>query len=208
MATELFQPFQQFAQMGGAPGTKQNRKNQGQGQGNRPITDSNESIYMKNLLEMKIVLSPNEIGENTTKTNLTSIISSHIEGKCIREGYVKPKSVKITQYSCGLVKGQYVEFAVIFECLTCIPVEGTWIKQCKVRSITKAGIHADAYDNHGNIPVTVFVARDHFTTNSYFNSIKENDMINIKVIGNRFELNDECIEVLGNLMYPASTDKK
>jgi len=197
-----------FAEMGGAPGRKPQGKRDGiDKRDGQQINNSNESLYMKNLLEMKVVLSPMEIGENTTKQNITHIISSHIEGKCIREGYVKPKSVKITQYSCGLVKGEFVEFSVLFECLTCIPVEGTWIKQCKVRSITKAGIHADAYDNHGNIPVTVFVARDHFNTNSYFNSIKENDMINIKVIGNRFELNDECIEVLGNLIYPASEKK-
>ena len=93
-----------FAEMGGASERRQKGK-----------TNSNESLYMKNLLEMKVVLSPMEIGENKTKLNLAAIISSHIEGKCMSEGYVKPKSVKITQYSCGLVKGEYIEFSVVFE---------------------------------------------------------------------------------------------
>jgi hypothetical protein len=39
-----------------------------------------------------------QIGQNKTERNLHQIIVSKIEGKCIQEGYVQPKSVKILSY--------------------------------------------------------------------------------------------------------------
>ena len=159
-------------------------------------------LYMKNLLEMKVTLLPMEIGENQTKTNLLNIIQKTIENKCIREGYVRPKSTNIRNYSSGLVKGEYIEFTVVFECYTCNPVEGTVLSDCVIKSVTKAGIHCNVMDEFNNIPVTVFVARDHQVADTTFQKLTDNDIgqsINVKVIGNRFELNDDCVEVLGIL---------
>ena len=160
------------------------------------------TLYMKNLLEMKVTLLPMEIGENQTKNNLQKIIQGHVEGKCIREGYVKPKSVQIRSYSSGLVKGERIEFTVLFECMTCNPVEGVLLNDCMIKSVTKAGIHCNVMDENGNIPVTVFVARDHSVENTEFQKITDSDLgkkIQVKVVGTRFELNDECVEVLALL---------
>ena len=167
------------------------------------VSDDNENtLYNKTMLETTVVLLPTEIGENATKNNIKTLVSAQLEGKCCREGYVKPNSVVILQYSCGLVKGEYIEFKVIFECKTCYPVEGTWLKHAEVDSVTKAGIHAYVYDSAGNVPVTIFVARDHFADNRYFNSIQPKEFIDVKIIGIRFEMNDQLIEVLGNLIAP------
>ena len=165
------------------------------------MTDGNP-LYMKNLLEMKITLLPMEIGENQTKTNILRTIQKNIEGRCIREGYVRPKSINIRNYSSGLVKGEHIEFTVVFECYTCNPVEGTVLSNCIIKSVTKAGIHCNVMDEFDNIPVTVFVARDHQIADTVFQKYTDNDIgqtINVKVVGNRFELNDECVEVLGVL---------
>lgn len=167
-------------------------------------TINNDVLYATNLLEMKITLLMSEIGTNKTKVNLQKTISHFIGGKCIEEGYVQPNSIEVKSYSSGSLKGERVEFHVVFACKTYHPVEGAWIHNCKVKSVTKAGIHANIFDSQGNIPATVFVIRDHFINDPYFGQIKEEDVINVKVIGSRFELNDPCVEVLGNLM-PAST---
>ena len=159
-----------------------------------------DSLFMKNMLEMKVVLYPMEIGLNQTKINLQKKVAHHIEGKCIAEGYVKPESIAIQTYSSGAIKGDKIEFHVVFHCLVCNPVEGSIIPNCSVRSVTKAGIHANVYDNNNNIPVTMFVVRDHFLENRLFNGVKENSIITVKVIGSRFELNDECVEVLGSII--------
>ena len=157
-------------------------------------------LYFTNLLEMKVILNMNQIGTTVTKTNLKSSIDTFISGKCIEEGYVQPNSIEIKSYSVGNLKSNLIEFHVVFECKTYNPAEGSWISNCKVQSVTKAGIHANTFDRNNNIPATVFVIRDHFSENKYFQDIKEDDLIDIKVIGTRFELNDRCVEVLGDLM--------
>jgi hypothetical protein len=169
---------------------------------------SNEhNLYSRNILEMKVILLPQEIGENKTSKNLKQKVVNQMEGKCIQEGYVKPNSVQITKYSAGLVKTQYIEFSVIFECKTCNPTEGLILYDCVCTSITKGGIHANIYDNQNNIPVTVYIHRDHFAENRVFQSIQKEDIFDIKVIGARFELNDPCVEIIGEI-WGKKNDKK
>lgn len=178
------------------PPAKQTEKQAAKAQPSTP------PLYMKNLLEMKVTLLPMEIGENQTKQNIQQIIQSSIEGKCIREGYVKPKSINIRNYSSGLVKGERIEFTVIFECYTCNPTEGTILTDCVIKSVTKAGVHCDVVDENNNVPVTVFVARDHSLENTTFQKLTDSDIgnkINVKVIGNRFEMNDDFVEVLASI---------
>ena len=70
---------------------------------------------------------------------------------------------------------------------------------CLAKTNTKAGITAEsAYEKPS--PIIVFIARDHHYSNSYFADIKEGDKINVRVIGQRFELNDKSISIIGELM--------
>ena len=94
--------------------------------------------------------------------------------------------------------GVNVSFDVVFECEICFPVEGTIIS-CVAKTNTKAGITAESADETPS-PIIVFIARDHHYSNSYFTDIKAGDKINIRVIGQRFELNDKCISIIGELI--------
>lgn len=147
---------------------------------------------------MKIHLKMSEIGTNTKK-NLEEKVVQRTEGKCIPEGYVYPKSVKLISYSSGVVKMNMIEFQVVFECSVCNPVEGM-IVSCVTRSITKAGIHADVLTSDGHLPMKIFVARDHNYSNSAFGTIKENMNIDVRIIGKRFELNDAYIVAIASLV--------
>lgn len=154
-------------------------------------------VYNKSVLDTKVTLSVTEIGKNI-KTNLESRIVSKIGGKCITEGYIKPGSIQIINYSSGSINGDIIEYHVLFECMICLPVEGMLI-ECISRTITKAGIHAQVIDDDGNMPVTVFVARDHHHIDDRFLSIKENTKLTVRVIGIRYELNDKCICAIANI---------
>ena len=125
------------------------------------------------------------------------MIASEIEGKCIVEGYVKPGSSKIMTYSSGLIHGSSVAFDVVYECSICSPVEGMNIT-CVAKNITKAGIRAETIELPS--PVVIFVARDHHYTTPYFSEVKEKDEIVIKVIGQRYELNDKYISIIAELV--------
>lgn len=155
-----------------------------------------DNVYTKSILSQKVLLSINEIGENI-KTILEKKIISRNEGRCIKQGFIRPNSVKIMTFSSGIVNSSYIEFQTIFECLVCHPVEGM-VLECVVKTITKAGIHAEVI-TEDVVPITVFVARDHHNMNTKFATIRENAKIKVKVIGVRFELNDNFICVIATM---------
>jgi DNA-directed RNA polymerase subunit E'/Rpb7 len=156
------------------------------------------SVYVRNMISVKIHLKMSEVGKDT-KSNLERKIIQRTEGKCIPEGFVRPDSVSIVTYSSGVIKMNLVEFQVVFQCLICNPTEGHEI-ECTTKSITKAGIHADVLTDNKFIPMKIFVARDHNYSNQQFGSIKENETIKVRIIGKRFELNDPYIVAIASLV--------
>ena len=162
------------------------------------IKKNEYDVYIKSLLTKKITLKITEIGKNV-KANLTKKIVNGIEGKCIIEGFIRPSTVNIVSYSPGLIKDDHVEFQVVYMCLVCNPVKDLEIL-CVVRNVTKAGIHAHVVDEDENVPITVFIARDHHNMNPNFDTIKEADSVKAKIIGTRFELNDTSITAIASLI--------
>ena len=158
---------------------------------------------MKNVLTRKILLPFQSVGNNI-RENIQTKLEKNLYDKCSKEGYIRKKSITILSYSSGLVEANNVIFDVMFECDICHPVEGQIIK-CTVKNITRAGIRA-TYIKEEVSPITIFVARDHHYNNEAFAKIKEDEEILIKVIGIRYELNDETISVLGELK-PAKINK-
>ena len=157
-----------------------------------------KSIYVKNMLTRKIILPFTSVGGNLNSI-LKQKLEEELHNKCCREGYIKTDSIMICSYSSGVIQENNVIFDVLFECLICYPIEGQIIK-CKVENITRAGIRA-IYFKEKKSPITIFIARDHHYDNKYFSNIKEEDIILIKVIGIRFELNDATISVVGELKH-------
>jgi DNA-directed RNA polymerase subunit E'/Rpb7 len=168
-------------------------------------------VYMKTLITKQLIISIIYVDKNIKET-LETIIKSEIEGKCIAEGYIKPNSSKIITYSSGEIRGSYISFEVVFECLASCPVEGMNI-DCIAKNITKAGIRAEIDENPS--PVVIFIARDHHHMSKTFSTINEGDNITIRVIGQRFELNDNYISIIATLIdktnekkYEKKDDKK
>lgn len=158
------------------------------------------SVYSRCLITRTIVIPIISIGKNIKQT-IENNIAANFEGKCIVEGYVKPNSSKLISYSSGLIDWAVnIVFEVVFECEVCFLVEGTLI-QCTAKNITKAGIRAESSIDVPS-PVVVFIARDHHYNNQYFNSIQEGDKFQVRVIGQRFELNDKFVSIIGELVKP------
>ena len=157
-------------------------------------------IYSRSLITRKIMLPITSIGSNI-KEVIEQNISSNFEGRCLVEGYIKPNSSKIITYSSGKIeRGTFILFEVVFECEVCFPVEGTKIL-CVAKNITKAGIRAESADSMPS-PVVVFIARDHHYNHQYFSTIQENDKFEVRILGQRFELNDKYVSVIGEIITP------
>jgi DNA-directed RNA polymerase subunit E'/Rpb7 len=143
------------------------------------------------------------IGKNL-KGNIEENIKFTLEGKCVVEGFIKPNSSQIITHSSGLIeRGNTVMFEVVFECDVCFPVEGMIIP-CVAKNITKAGIRCESANDMPS-PVVVFIAKDHHYNSAMFNEVKDGDKINVKVVGQRFELNDKYISIIGELVKEKET---
>ena len=155
----------------------------------------NTGIYMLNILTRKVSLRFNTVGSNIQE-HIKNKLIMNLEGRCSKEGYIKKNSVRVLSYSAGVIQSNNIVFDVSFECLICNPCEGQKIKVI-VENITKAGIKANYYKLEEK-PIIVFITRDHYynDSNNIFKNVKENDEIYIKVIGSRFQLNDNSISVL------------
>jgi len=158
------------------------------------------SIYSRCLLTRNIALPLTTIGKNIKET-IENKITFEFGGKCLVEGYIKTDSLKLITHSSGLItRGTNVNFNVVFECEACFPVEGMII-QCVAKNITKAGIRAESATDVPS-PVIVFIAKDHHYNVAQFAEIKEGDRFNVRVIGQRFELNDKYVSIIGELVKP------
>jgi hypothetical protein len=69
---------------------------------------------------------------------------------------------------------------------------------CVVNNITNAGIMGVA-NNTDISPVNIFIARDHHYNIPYFSQLKNEDIVMIRVIGQRFELNDSAVFIIAEL---------
>jgi hypothetical protein len=163
-----------------------------------------KNIYSQLLITRTIPINITNIG-NTIKETLEKAIATQIEGKCIVEGYIKPRSVEVITFSSGLVMSSNVIFEVVIQCQVCSPVEGMLIK-CIAKHINKAGIRAEI--NETPSPVVIFIARDHNYASPLFADVKENDDIKVRVIGQRFELNDKYISIIAEIVDSGEVEKK
>lgn len=163
-------------------------------------------VYTRSTLSTKVSLSILDIGKNI-KQILESRIISSISGKCIVQGFIKPNSVKVLRYSSGDIMSDFVQFHVIYECMVCMPVEGMLV-ECVCKTVTKAGIHAQVIDEDKNIPLTIFIARDHHHMDDRMTKTKEGESLTVRIIGVRFELNDAYICAIAKLTNIGSDEDK
>jgi hypothetical protein len=169
------------------------------------IIERKNAIYHKTLIAKKVSVNIVNIGKNLDET-LRIRVASQIEGKCIIEGYVKPNSVIIKSSSSGLIRGGVnILFDVIIECLICLPVEGMNIR-CIAKNITKAGIRAETDETPS--PLIIFISRDYHNKSAVFKTVKVSDSINVRVIGQKFELNDKFIYVIAEMVETRSIQRK
>jgi DNA-directed RNA polymerase subunit E'/Rpb7 len=154
----------------------------------------------------KLILPITFIGKNLTEV-ISAKIKNDYEGKCVNEGYINPNSTTIIRYSSGVIeRGNQIVFQVVFECDVCFLVEGTKIS-CVVKNVTKAGIRAES-STYVPSPIVVFVAKDHHFNIPEFNEIKIGDPITVKVIGQRFELNDKFVSIIGEFVKEKKYDHR
>lgn len=152
-------------------------------------------LYVTSLIHHKIKVPFIKIGNNMD-VYFKKYAERELEGKCRKEGYIRPSSSTIVNYSTGLLKGDSVVYDVVYSVDACFPYENMEL-MCKIKNITKIGIRGVISDTHN--PIVLFISREH-NANKNFEDYEEGQTIKIRVIGHRFELNDEFISVIGEIL--------
>ena len=160
----------------------------------------NKEIFSKNILTTNIQLSSDEFNEGIEESLLDKL-KTKVEGKCDSFGYIREGSTKIIKRSVGQIQqGQFngsCTFKIVYSVDVCNPVEGMIVK-CSVTNMNKMGLFCTLAHIDPS-PLTLILAKQHHLKNEKFESVQLNDIINVEIIGIKFNYNDNNISCIGRL---------
>jgi DNA-directed RNA polymerase subunit E'/Rpb7 len=159
-----------------------------------------DQLFISTKIKSSLSVYPKDLNNNLNR-KIVNKIKNDVEGKCITNGYVKPGSVKLLKRSLGETLTSQFNGAVVYhiEYLVdlCNPLEGANI-ECQVLNINKMGVLAGMIGEIDS-PLNILLAKQHHIDNAEFEDLKELDIINIKVLGKRYEYGDSQISIIGLL---------
>tara|TARA_B100001123_G_C14613459_1_gene750773 strand:- start:2 stop:511 length:510 start_codon:yes stop_codon:yes gene_type:complete len=128
-------------------------------------------------------------------------LKDEMEGKCVKDGFVREKSIKILKRSMGHAQASAFNGSIIFNVEysmdICNPLQGTMLEVQAV-NINKMGVLAGVpYEQ--NSPLNVMLAKQHHIDNKEFEKINLDDIFKVRVIGSRFEYGDTQISIIAVL---------
>jgi DNA-directed RNA polymerase subunit E'/Rpb7 len=157
-------------------------------------------IFVESILSTNIQLKPQDYNKDMDSIILEKL-KHKVEGKCDKNGYIKPGSVEILSRSMGqLLQAQFngcSKFKVWYKILTCNPVEGMVVK-CSVLNRNKMGLFCELY-NHDPSPLTIILAKQHHLKDDRYEDIKIGSSVDVEIVGIKFEYNDTQISCIGRL---------
>ena len=167
-----------------------------------------EELFVKTTFNHSVSIEPSEIN-NRIEYTLIEKINNELEGKCNNSGYIKENSIKILSRSLGKVMSSHFTGSIIYNVSLsadiCNPLENSLIS-ARIININKMGVLAQAVQ--GDPPcLTILLAKQHHIENDAFDNLQINQIINIKVIGKRFEYGDKQISIIALLDKASPLEK-
>lgn len=154
------------------------------------------SLFVKNIIHHKLYLLPKDINRNTEELLLIKL-KNELEGKCIKEGYVKKGSIEIVKRSIGVVDSIHFNgricYNVTFSADICNPIEGFKLIGT-IAEINKMG--ALVIEE----PLSIVLPKQHHADLNIFKGLEVGSKILINIIGTKFELYDTEIDAVGVIL--------
>ena len=159
-----------------------------------------EQLFISTTIKSSLSIEPKDLNSTLNK-KIIKRIKQDVEGKCIKNGYVRKNSVKLVKRSLGQSLTSHFNGNVIFhvEYLVdlCNPLEGAII-ECSVINSNKIGILA-VINGVEDSPLNILLAKQHHINNPEFEDLRDRDIIKIRVLGKRYEFGDSQITIIGLL---------
>jgi DNA-directed RNA polymerase subunit E'/Rpb7 len=151
------------------------------------------------LFEEKLFLSPKDMNQismkNTIDTILLRHLSSKLEGRCSKHGFVIPGSLEILSRSMGTIENGTYTGNILFHVQTqgrvYNPVNGTRLIGT-IEKQNKMGLYS-IYKNS----IRILIPRDLHIGNEDFDKLVKGDTIEVELRKSRFQIHDPFILSVG-----------
>ena len=151
------------------------------------------------LFDENIPLTPKDLSRNAIRVRdvLQKKLKSKLEGRCSRDGWVKPGTLKILSHSMGYVESGRFTGDIVFHTKcegTVINPSADVIVQGEVIRKNKMGIYVNMDD-----AVRIILPRDHpsHIGNEEYDNIAVGEKVSVMIKKSRFQVNDEYILSVG-----------
>lgn len=139
-----------------------------------------------------IEIKPYEMNKNLDK-NIENALINMVSGKCVKEGIIKPNSIKIISRSIGTYdKAQFdgnIKYNIIYTAIVIIPTPGHQI-ETTIKDINKLGIMAqeDFMDIYG-----IFQLSDE---KDIKNKMDVGDKIKLEIVGSKYNIGNDKMDII------------
>lgn len=157
-------------------------------------TVQDDLLYVPSILNVGLSVPFHQAGKNMD-TYFLAHAAEHLEGKCWKEGFVRPGFTKVLSYTAGLLNGTTIEYQILYLVDVCFPYESMEV-ECIVKNVNKIGIRATVREKQN--PLMLYVTREH-NPNVLMDEYKLGQKIKVRVLGHRFEQGDSFIGCLAEL---------
>lgn len=156
-------------------------------------------LFHKKQLSCEILVHPKELSHNISKLIEQKLVQK-VEGICVNEGYIKPKSTKILTRSIGHINTENptssIKYVVNYKAEICHPSEGNiYTATVEYNNKTLVSAYIDDIDSS---PLDITLFRQHHLGNSEFVALKKNDKIKIVVVDSCYSFLDRKITVIAH----------
>ena len=169
----------------------------------------NNDSFVPSLLNEKVKLSAKYLNKNY-KQYLLKLIQERNEGKCTKHGYIKRGSIEIKRVSVGALEIQslrgFINYDIQFSAMVCNPTKGSILK-CTVLNSNNFGILCVCGLNEGPnfVPIIdIIIPKNSLNIRSdsdiNMDSLSKNEVINVEIVGKKFEINDSKISAVGRIV--------
>jgi DNA-directed RNA polymerase subunit E'/Rpb7 len=155
-------------------------------------------------LQDRVKIIPSLLGKNLDHV-ISSILRKKYEAKCSQYGYIQQDTITIYKYSMGSIVSPSlngdIQFTVQFYANVFNPIVGQ-IVRAKVVNANKFGVLAECESF-----IEIIIAKNTSTLASDIdlNAVSIGDMINVEILGKKYELNDKRISIVGRAVQDIAT---
>lgn len=157
---------------------------------------SNRDLFYTGAFNQNLNIDMSLLEEDSFDNIILKTLKTEVGNKCIRHGYIKIDSINIIKRTIGTINSSRLDgsinYDISYSADVCCPTKGQII-ECEVKNKNKMGIMAEKK------PIIVVVARKNNETDE-FSNYDIGDKIKIQIVGSRFDLYDDTITAIGDIV--------